>query len=506
MKFKKVLLLACCLTLAFGTMGCADKPTTENSGEQSQVAGENEQEADDYVFTSDGNSASRMNPQTGGADKEANALREKIMNAKDELEITNGNVYYISSINGDDANEGTSPETAWASLSAYSKNKWNFKEGDTVLFERGGIYRGENISLISGVTYGAYGSGAKPAIYGSKQNYSGEDSWSKTDKENVWVCNEYIVSDAGVIVFNHGQAVGIKRLSVADDLESNLAELKANFEFYHDLGAAKLYLYLDHDPSETFYDIEICEKSNIFKGGAKTSNVTIDNLSIKYGGGHALRFDPDAKNIKITNCEIGFVGGSLQQGTIRYGNGIEFWNGCSDILVENNWIYQIYDAAFTHQGGDVGGYVQENITFRSNLVEYCCFSLEFWAGNPSEDLMKNISYEDNMIRFAGYGWGMVRPDPFAVGAINTWGHTDNWKAENFVIKNNIFDMSTRSLIVSWYEKPLDITFTGNSYYLKEGNVAIWSEQELLTATDQKTMEASVRRFDENPKEVQLITE
>ena len=67
-------------------------------------------------------------------------------------------------------------------------------------------------------------------------------------------------------------------------------------------------------------------------------------------------------------------------------------------------------------------------------------------------------------------------------------------------------MSNRSLIVSWYEKPLDINFTGNSYYLKEGNVAIWNEQELLTAKDQQTMEASVRKFDKAPKEVRLITE
>lgn len=505
MTFKKVLLLMCCLTLIGTSVGCSKEKTNEQAkvnNEKNDV----QEETSDYVFVSEGNAAYRMNPQTGGADEEANVLREAIMNAKDDIQTEGSNVYYISSANGDDKNDGTTPDKAWASLAAYTKNKWNFKEGDIVLFERGGVYRGDNISLVSGVTYGAYGSGAKPAIYGSKQNYTGEDTWSETDKENVWVCNEYVVSDAGVIVFNHGQAVGIKRLSVADDLETNLAELKANFEFYHDLDNAKLYLYLDRDPSETFYDIEICEKSNIFKGSSKTNNVTIDNLAIKYGGGHAIRFDPDASNIKITNCEIGFIGGSLQQGTIRYGNAIEFWNGCSDVTVENNWIYQIYDAAFTHQGGDVGGYVQENITFRSNLVEYCCFSLEFWAGNPEKDLLKNILYEDNMIRFTGYGWGMVRPDPFAVGAINTWGHTDNWKAENFVIKNNIFDMSTRSLIVSWYEEPLDITFTGNSYYLKEGNVAIWSEQELLTAPDQKTMEASVRRFDENPKEVQLIKE
>lgn len=496
--FKKVLLVTCCFTLVLGLIGCSNK-VSKNKDFNKQNA-----EGKEYVFVSEGNSAYRMNPQTGGADKEADELREMIMNTKDELETGNGTVYYISSINGDDKNEGTAPEKAWASLAAFTKNKWNFKEGDTILFERGGIYRGDNISLISGVTYGAYGNGAKPAIYGSKQNYSGDGTWSKTELDNVWVCEEYIVSDAGVIVFNHGQAVGVKRLSVADDLETNLAELQANFEFYHDLDNAKLYLYLERDPSEAFYDIEICEKGNILKGADGCENVTIDNLSIKYGGGHAIRFDADAKNIKITNCEIGFIGGAIQQGTVRYGNAIEFWNGCSEILAENNWIYQIYDAGFTHQGGDIGGYLQENITFRNNLVEYCSLALEFWAGNPEQDLMRNVLYEKNMVRFSGFGWGMVRPDSYAVGAITLWGHTAPFKTENFVIRDNIFDTSARSLIVSYYSDVIDITYTDNTYYQKAGYVAIWEDQEELMATDQKTLEEAVSKIETNAKKVQFI--
>ena len=506
MNLRKGLLIMCCLGLLMGMVGCAEKEVQGGKEIDTDVNKPNaDKDKDAYVFVSEGNSAYRLNPQTGGADKEADALREAIMNATDDLDTSGGTVYYISSLSGDDKNEGTSPEKAWCTLSAYTKNKKLLKAGDTVLFERGGVYRGgDNVPLISGVTYGAYGSGAKPAIYGSRKNYSGEGSWKKTDMENVWVCNEYVVSDVGVIVFNHGQAVGIKRLGEGETLEENLAELQANFEFYHDLGNAKLYLYLDHDPSETFYDIEICEKGNILKGASGCKDVTIDNLSIKYGGGHAIRFDENASHIVITNCEIGFMGGSIQNGTTRYGNGIEFWNGCSDILVENNWIYQIYDAGFTHQGGDVGGYVQEDITLRSNLVEYCCYSLEFYVGNSAEDLMKNVLYEGNIVRFAGYGWGMVRPDPMAVGAINAWGFQDAFRTENFVIKDNIFDMSARSLIVQYYKEGLDITYTGNSYYLKEGNVAIWKGQELLTAEDQKTMEESVAVIDKNPKTVQFI--
>lgn len=447
--------------------------------------------------------------QTGGADAEANILRNAILNAKDEKDAKGRTVYYISSLNGDDANPGTSPEQAWKSLAAYRSNLTFINAGDMVLFERGGVYRGDIcertiLPLLSGVTYGAYGGGAKPAIYGSRENYSDRKFWSQTDTENIWVCNKKLNSDVGVIVFNHGEKVGIKRLKTSEDLVTNLAELKGDYEFYHDPDTATLYLYLEDSPYEIFSDIEICEDSYLILGVAGSSDITIDNLCIKYGGGHAIRFHPRAKGITITNCEIGYLGGSLQQGTIRYGNGIEFWNGCSDIVIENNWIYQIYDAGITHQGGDVGGYVQQNIILRNNLVEYCCYSLEFWAGNPEKDLLKDILYEDNIIRFTGYGWGKIRSSMFGVAAINTWGHTDTFVAENFVIRNNIFDMSLKSLIVQYYAEEPHVTYIGNSYYLQEGNVALWTGKVLLTAIDQKTMEQSVAKVDKKPKCVKLI--
>ena len=469
---------------------------------------------DTYLFTMKGNSADRMNPQSGGADAEARVMRESIMNADDNMDTSGGTVYYISAETGDDANDGISEKTAWKTLAGYRTHAGELNEGDTVLFERGGVYRGEIsehtvLPLVSGVTYGAYGIGAKPAIYGSKQNYVGLGSWIKTDTEHIWVCSANITSDAGCIVFNHGQAVGVKRLKVSDDLATNLAELKDNFEFYHDLTTEKLYLYMDCDPSYNFYDIEICQNSYMLLGNTDSSNITIDNLSLKYSGGHAIRFHSGASNITITNCDIGFIGGSLQltDKDIRYGNGIEFWNGCADITIKNNWIYQIYDAGFTHQGGSdaVGGcYTQENINFSGNLVEYCSFSLEFWAGNPDKDVLRNIIYEDNVVRFNGYGWGVARPTTFGVASVNVWGHTDTFTAENFVIRNNIFDLSAKALIVSYYDTEPNVTYSENSYYLKEGYVAFWEGKKFLAATDQSTMEASVATVDKNPKVVQFI--
>lgn len=491
MKKLKLLLAGSSIILALSMVGCS----TTGGKDGTQVT------ENDYVFVSEGNSAARLNPQSGGADKESDKKRETIMNAKDELELGEGTVYYISAFSGDDYNSGTSPEEAWCTLTAYSNIRRSLKPGDSVLFERGGVYRG-NMILASGVTYGAYGTGPKPAIYGSEENYSGknyinEDYWVKTDFENVWKCSEYVSEDLGTIVFDHGRAVG-KRIF------SQVKHLEENFEFYHDSDTGEVYLYLEQDPSETFYDIEFCARGNVLHGRANVSDVVIDNLSIKYGGAHGIAFDNGASNITITNCELGWLGGSLQNKSVRFGNGIEFWNNCSDILVEDNWVYQIYDAGITHQGDDIGGYVQSDITYRGNLVEYCSYGFEYFTGNPEKDLWKNILYEDNIIRFSGHGWGVVRPSAWTVSLICAWGHTEPFKAENFVIRNNIFDISDNYLIVQHYEEDMPVEFTGNTYYQKAGVVAYWKNRTELTATNQETLEEAISNIDSDPKLVKFL--
>ncbi|MEZ5104294.1 MAG: LamG-like jellyroll fold domain-containing protein [Draconibacterium sp.] len=79
-------------------------------------------------------------------------------------------IYYVSNT-GNDSNAGTSESQAWRSLDKV--NSFIPSPGDQVLFKRGGSWIGSitvNASGNSGnpITYGAYGSGEKPAIYGSE--------------------------------------------------------------------------------------------------------------------------------------------------------------------------------------------------------------------------------------------------------------------------------------------------------------------------------------------------
>lgn len=440
------------------------------------------------------NSADRLNPQKGGADKEAAALRDAVMNATDEIEIGEGTVYYVSSLRGDDANDGLSMATPFRTLSGLRGNSYSIKAGDTVLFERGGVYRGR-LALKSGVTYAAYGSGPKPQIYGSEMNYVGDDMWVETEWDNVWLLSEFITGDLGTIVFNHGQAVGVRKTEGA-------AALKKNFHYWYDGDNAQVYLYLEKNPSEAFYDIEMCESGNLLQASPNAADVTIDNLAIKYGGGHGIQFLAGADNIKITNCELGWIGGSYLTGTTRFGNAIEFWNSASNVTVENNWIYQVYDAGLTHQGGANGGNLWTDITYSNNLIEYCTYGIEYFAGE-TVDTMENILMEKNIIRFSGYGWGMVRTNPQKVALICGWGDR-TFNSINFKIQDNIFDVSDNFMIVQYYLADMDIEYSGNTWYQKKGFVADWEMGELLECSDQATLEAAIAVIESDSKLIKFL--
>lgn len=82
----------------------------------------------------------------------------------------NAAIYYVSS-SGNDANSGMSESLAWKTLQKV--NSIFFKPGDQILFKRGDSWNGTlnvNSSGLSGVpiTYGAFGNGDKPKIYGSE--------------------------------------------------------------------------------------------------------------------------------------------------------------------------------------------------------------------------------------------------------------------------------------------------------------------------------------------------
>ena len=392
-------------------------------------------------------------------DLQAKLLKQKILTAAGSIPET-GKKWYVSAHNA--GGDGSTPEAPLGGLEALENQFDHIQPGDAVLFERGGIFRGSLITQ-SGVYYGAYGTGEKPRIYGSAQNYAGIP-W-KAAGENIWEIDYTFHEDVGLIVVDDGRHIGYKRYQ--------LAELKENFDFTcdHENGY-KLYLYLKGDPS-SFQSIEIGTNQNILWITENTHDVTVENLHLQYTGAHGIRALNGVKNIAVKNCEISYLGGSYipgyKEGTTRYGNGVEFWQGCENVTVEHCWIHDIYDSGISHQGN--GDYVAKNLRFFSNLIEYCGMgSIEYWLWNTKDGKKcraENVTYADNIMRFAGYGFGGVqRPDKISAHILSN-GKNHN-KFEHFKIERNIFDQSSCYLVeISSMENTFP-ALNGNTYIQKRG--------------------------------------
>lgn len=404
----------------------------------------------------------------------------------------------------------------------------NLKSGDAVLFERGGTYRlqnyGGSFNLTAGVTYGAYGTGAKPIISGSVFDYKNR-TWTETSSgSHIWKTSVKTTTSTNVrptdvvgnIYFNNASSSGVRK--------SATNQLNAVGQYYNYNGTAYqggdgyVYLYCTSNPSTYYSNIEISQNRTIL---TLANNVTIDNLDIRYGGNHGIA--GAANNVTITNCNIGWIGGAYNDDEARFGNGIQISQHGDNILVENNYIYECYDAGFTFQSYSVGTNGDfTNITFRDNLVEKCQYSIEFFTlsdentGNGTDNV-NHIDFSHNILRLAGYGWSWTeRSDNFEVAHIRV-GQKRYWSGTtDFKIQNNAFDCS-KGCLVFWRQgdsvaQP-GMSISGNAFYQKyysaDGRAMDYGlnnsgSGSAVYATTQGGLEEAVATFDSNPGAVKWL--
>lgn len=405
----------------------------------------------------------------GGADDEAAVLKDDIDAYEDSVEAyCDGTVYYVAA-NGNSSNSGTSSS---APISFDKVRSLNLKAGDAVVFKRGDTFRiSESLKLTNGVSYGAYGDGAKPEILGSLKNYATAE-WTSSD-DIIW--KVYVgAADATNVVLDDN-AVGF--------LKNTLDEVKADGDFFYDKATGYLYLQLYHqNPGEYFDSIEIASTNYLFEAYGAMSHIrrdiTIENITFKYAttiGIHLAFCD----NIYIAGCELGWIGGAGwgDSGT-RFGNAIQMWRYATNCVAESNYIYQIFDAAISFQG--TADNIYTDLIFTSNLIEYCSMNFEFWGNNgetatsTSSDpdcIMENIYFGENILRFGGYGWGGLQRKGITDQAfILAWNNVyDDGQVTGFDITGNIFDVATCNY---FYANGMleDLNISANTYY-QDANAA-----------------------------------
>ncbi len=397
-----------------------------------------------------------------------------------ELTGLEGKCIYVSP-SGNDTNSG---RTVGAPVKTIGRALGMSKEGDIVLLERGGLWR-EKVVMPSNRTLTAYGEGRKPVISGSPENGAGAEKWTLDyegeNGERIWkYCNESML-DVGCICLDGGgnfEYKGYAKKSLPNcisgrwtvrgnpEKEYDYRKELANLEFFHkadseyngeyiatDRAVGPLYLRCDGgNPGELYDEIEFNTKTNLIS--IRGNGITIDNVCIVHTGSHGIG-SGTTDDLTVRNCVLGWIGGSIQSYTrnecgscFRFGNGVEIYGGCHRYTIENCYVYQCYDAGITHQYSfrAKGDCVMDDVLYRNNVITDCVYNIEYFHSEYEGFIRtgKNILFEGNLLRRAGFGFGQTRPDRGGDGNIRSGGVSNPFK--NFVIRGNVFDRSYTHLV------------------------------------------------------------
>lgn len=439
----------------------------------------------------------------------AEVRRAYILGSGTSVDVS-GTCYYVA-VDGNDSNDGRSPQRPWATLNAVNEAALN--PGDGVFFRRGDIWRGALLTQ-DGVTYSAYGEGAKPGIYGSPENGAGGWKWRLMDgTSNIWIfyqdmmdCGDIVVNGSDMELFDRAPVwwTGSRyvRLDPNDNYNNliskptyNPAANLQNHQYfndidYGDLGSSypiyvyrevnrtgTLYLRCDEgNPGEIFGSIEFC--CDPYNGSLITSgwrqDVVLDNLCVRYCG-HAMEFYDGSATVQY--CEVGYIGAMMHtfyEYTSNYsGDGINHGN---NMFVHDNYVHHTYNSGIApgelsfDPSPDYAGRVeiQGNSTYCSNLLEYTAgIVLINWEreANPNHRF-ENIYIEDNYVLYSRSAGDATQTKAKQVlGSLVFCGLDDPLPCanENLQIKSNIFYCSEGPLIISGMPPEYIPFYWGNTF-------------------------------------------
>ena len=334
-------------------------------------------------------------------------------------------------------------------------NQLDLEPGSTVLFRRGGIWRG-HLQPRSGepgrpITYGAFGEGPKPVIQPSLDR-SSPDDW-RQEPDGLWCAETGTDVDIGNLLLDGGPSGCLFKRQTRE-------LLLRDGDFWCDRDGRRVLVRSDAgNPGARWRSIECAQKIHgVSEGNAH--DVVYDSIAIRYSAAHGFG-GGNVRRVTIRHCDVSWIGGGylyfddLGNG-VRYGNGIEFFGTAEDILVEGCRIHQCWDAGLTNQS-HTAGTVERNILWRDNEVSECEYSYEFWQ-QGADSVAADVRLENNVFRNAG-----------------SWGHTQRWNPNaahlmlydttvptpGFVFRGNLFSRSSDVLVRMFNEWRGEAVFTGN---------------------------------------------
>ena len=363
----------------------------------------------------------------------------------EQITANGGKCYYLSSIHGDDSNDGLSPETPWRSVSKLWRIRGDVdisipRKGDGVFFERGSVYYPElyhrgimsDLALASGIKYGAYGEGPKPMFTGALDftDSDGVGNWEPTGYPNVWkiacvddTVTHYVDDDGNEVTavwygvrseicnmfFDGGRAVGIRVSAKGDaqtfgegiysnekgqcfngfeyfyceerEMTNPGTALRHNLEFFHDWEGGGLYLYWDKGNPADSFNDIKAGRNAMCMFGA--NDVVVDNLAFVYSG---RGISSGGTNVRFTNCEFGCTGGSVDSAESAF----EVNGRSNGVYMINNYVHDVFDGGMSSQStanNTDNPVIINNVNYINNVMVSCGHSAEIW--NHVHDLDEN---------------------------------------------------------------------------------------------------------------------
>lgn len=254
--------------------------------------------------------------------------------------------YYVKT-GGDDTKAGTSDALAWATIGKVESSSFN--AGDAVYLNRGDTFTiSTDLDWPSSggagnvITFGAYGTGAKPVIdCGTRIS-----SWTN-EGSNVWSAT--CTGEPDVVWFDKAGTISWGNVEAAQ------VDVDAEFDYYWN--ANVIYVYSTSDPGTAYNEVVVPGAS--IGIDFNDDYVTVENIEIKYAT-EGIRIRGGSEHVIIQDCVI---------------------HHCDD--------HGIYIR------GDAG--TVDSVTLRRNEIYECYTHGIYTQASQAADVITNIIIEQNKI-------------------------------------------------------------------------------------------------------------
>jgi len=388
--------------------------------------------------------------------------------------------YYISSSEGSDNNSGTSPSYPLKSMGSINNIKSKLSPGDSVLFKRGDIWKGNNLSNLylningepgNHIVFSAYGNGAKPC-FNAEGNTQGK---FKAKGDYITFSYLRVENTGGTINAFSGE-------KYADNITLDSLEIDS----------VRYNSVIFFGDSIIYRRLHITNSGNggiILYGGGKGSNSLAEYCTIKDSRGdpfawHDGGVDENGNDEELGNNHIiryniidGSNEGDYGDGNFDvtsgrnikiYGNiikdvangGLAIGHSADNVLVENNFIYFTKNK-YDNQGGLLCS--SDTVTIRYNYFVNCCKGIDI--NNPDENIGNTDMkiYNNSFINQARTSIWIKRKD--------NWG--------TLILKNNLFYYGGQYFIRNYSDKDYSYSgfkFNNNIYIKPEGVQRAWADE------------------------------